>query len=321
MQWFYDLKISKKLILSFSTVLVLTLLLGVLTISGMVRLNAASNVLSEQWLPGMRHILALKAAINTTRRYEMEQLLLTDPARIAKYDEMIAKMVAKTRKLTGEYEATITTGEEKRMLEQLRKVRAEYANERDKMAELRHQGRREELLAIVEGRSFQLMNQSADIIDKIAQFVQDGGDSATNDAEAQYLSARSQAIGLLVANIVIGMLLAAWIARSIAAPLQRAVTVARQVADGDLTADIHPASADETGQLMVALKHMNDSLQKLVGQVRGSTDTIATASTEIAAGNQDLSSRTEQQASSLEETASSMEELTATVKQNADNAR
>jgi methyl-accepting chemotaxis protein len=72
---------------------------------------------------------------------------------------------------------------------------------------------------------------------------------------------------------------------------------------------------------MDALAHMNNGLRQLVGQVRGSTDTIATASTQIAAGNQDLSARTEQQASSLEETASSMEELTSTVKQNADNAR
>jgi methyl-accepting chemotaxis protein len=66
---------------------------------------------------------------------------------------------------------------------------------------------------------------------------------------------------------------------------------------------------------------MNESLVNIVGDVRASTDTIATASSEIAAGNLDLSSRTEQQASSLEETASSMEELTSTVKQNADNAR
>ena len=80
-------------------------------------------------------------------------------------------------------------------------------------------------------------------------------------------------------------------------------------------------SRDETGQLMRALKTMNDSLVAIVGQVRSGTDTIATASAEIAAGNQDLSARTEQQASSLEETASSMEELTSTVKQNADNAR
>jgi methyl-accepting chemotaxis protein len=66
---------------------------------------------------------------------------------------------------------------------------------------------------------------------------------------------------------------------------------------------------------------MNESLARVVGEVRTGTDTIATASGQIASGNQDLSSRTEEQASSLEETASSMEELTSTVKQNAENAR
>lgn len=66
---------------------------------------------------------------------------------------------------------------------------------------------------------------------------------------------------------------------------------------------------------------MNDNLVKIVADVRGGTETIASASSQIASGNLDLSSRTEEQASSLEETASSMEELTSTVKQNADNAR
>jgi methyl-accepting chemotaxis protein len=66
---------------------------------------------------------------------------------------------------------------------------------------------------------------------------------------------------------------------------------------------------------------MNDSLVRIVGQVRSGTETIATASAEISAGNHDLSSRTEQQAGSLEETAAAVEELTSTVKQNADNAR
>jgi len=78
---------------------------------------------------------------------------------------------------------------------------------------------------------------------------------------------------------------------------------------------------DEPGQLLAALKRMQDSLTRTVAQIRMGTDTISTASSEIASGNLDLSSRTEQQASSLEETASSMEELTATVKQNADNSR
>jgi methyl-accepting chemotaxis protein-1 (serine sensor receptor) len=128
-----------------------------------------------------------------------------------------------------------------------------------------------------------------------------------------------------IAGIVFGLLLAAavgfWLVRAISRPLEQAVKIAGRVAAGDLTQNIEVRTQDETGQLLQALKGMNHSLVKIVGQVRAGTDTIATASAQIAAGNQDLSSRTEQQVSSLEETASSMEELTSTVRQNADNAR
>jgi methyl-accepting chemotaxis protein len=114
----------------------------------------------------------------------------------------------------------------------------------------------------------------------------------------------------------------AWrVARSITLPLHEAVRIARTVAAGDLTSRIEARGNSETGQLMAALKEMNDGLASIVRQVRQGADAIAAGSTEIASGNMDLSARTEQQASSLEETASSMEELTSTVKQNADNAR
>jgi methyl-accepting chemotaxis protein len=103
--------------------------------------------------------------------------------------------------------------------------------------------------------------------------------------------------------------------------LDFAVQVAQGIAAGDLTRQVQVTSTNETGKLLQAMKAMNDSLVRIVGEVRTGTDTIATASSQIAAGNLDLSSRTEQQASSLEETASSMEELTSTVRQNSDNAR
>jgi methyl-accepting chemotaxis protein len=158
-------------------------------------------------------------------------------------------------------------------------------------------------------------------MDKLVKLNVDGGDAASVAATTLFGHSRTLIIALLVATVVVGMLLALWVARIVSRPLREAVTLARRVAAGDLTSDIDVTSACETGQLMQALKDMTVSLQTLVAQVRSGTDTIATASGQIAAGNQDLSSRTEQQASSLEETASSMEELTSTVKQNADNAR
>jgi methyl-accepting chemotaxis protein len=109
--------------------------------------------------------------------------------------------------------------------------------------------------------------------------------------------------------------------RSITHPMRQAIAIAKTVAAGDLTSRIEVDTKDETGELLAALKAMNESLRSIVHQVRDGTRTLSTATDEIATGNLDLSSRTEQQASALEETASSMEELTSTVKQNAENAR
>ena len=122
------------------------------------------------------------------------------------------------------------------------------------------------------------------------------------------------------AAVVLAAVLAILLTRNITVPLAEAVALAQRVAQGDLGSDIVVRTQDETGELMAALRDMNAALVRIVGEVRGGTETIATASSQIAAGNMDLSSRTEQQASSLEETASSMEELTAAVQQNADNA-
>ena len=140
------------------------------------------------------------------------------------------------------------------------------------------------------------------------------GTAAIGSAEWQMVIA-----AVVAALIAIGC--AAYITAAITNPINQAVRVAQTVASGDLTSHIEVETSEETGQLLQALKDMNTSLIRIVGQVRSGTDTIATASAEIASGNLDLSSRTEEQASSLEETASSMEELTSTVRQNADNAR
>ncbi|MDY0746825.1 methyl-accepting chemotaxis protein [Paucibacter sp. R3-3] len=121
----------------------------------------------------------------------------------------------------------------------------------------------------------------------------------------------------VLAAIAMGWLLSNAVTR----PLNRAVQLARAVAAGDLRSTIEVDRQDETGQLLEALKGMNDSLSTMVSQVRDSADGIANASKEIATGNVDLSSRTEQQASALQQTAASMHQMTGTVQQAADNSR
>lgn len=97
-------------------------------------------------------------------------------------------------------------------------------------------------------------------------------------------------------------------------------TIGSFVDKDNLAVEVHTLPGDTTS-ILHAISAMRDNLAHLVRQVRDSTDSITTASSEIAAGNGDLSARTESQASALQETAASMEQLTSTVQQNAANAR
>jgi methyl-accepting chemotaxis protein len=121
--------------------------------------------------------------------------------------------------------------------------------------------------------------------------------------------------------VILAVLLAWIVVRSITRPLQRAVALAHRIADGDLAEQIAVAGSDEAAQLLISLEGMRSSLAKIVTEVRQGSEVINVAAGQLASGTLDLSSRTEEQASALEQTASSMEELTSTVKQNADNAR
>ncbi|NYE60181.1 methyl-accepting chemotaxis protein [Duganella sp. 1224] len=138
---------------------------------------------------------------------------------------------------------------------------------------------------------------------------------------SQYQGSRALLIGLGLATLAAGALLAWLLTRSIVRPLTQAVALAEQVAGGELRAALAHDRSDEIGQLFDALSHMTARLADTVGRVRDGAVAIDAASREIAHGNLDLSRRTEHQAGALEETASAMEALTSAVRQNSGNAR
>ncbi|MES2323868.1 MAG: methyl-accepting chemotaxis protein [Pseudomonadota bacterium] len=133
--------------------------------------------------------------------------------------------------------------------------------------------------------------------------------------------ARWSMLGAMFALLAVAGAFAVMVTRAVTVPLNNAIVVAQSVARGNLVNDFDVGAPNEVGQMLRALKDMNDSLRAIVGDVRGSIDNINAATRDIAVGNADISARLESQASNLEETASSMEELTSTVRQNAENAR
>ena len=84
----------------------------------------------------------------------------------------------------------------------------------------------------------------------------------------------------LTIAVVIGVVLTALlVARSISTPIRAAVAVARQVASGDLRAEMGTTSADETGALLDAIHTMTTDLRALIGRIQMSTATLDATAT------------------------------------------
>jgi methyl-accepting chemotaxis protein len=150
-------------------------------------------------------------------------------------------------------------------------------------------------------------------------------DDQVNDLLARRASDYKIVMWLVVAGLVGAAALVVavhlFLRKVVLLPLERAVSLLDQVAQGDLTAHIDESGDNEIARLLRAIQRMQQDLRNTVSRVRAGADVISTGSHELAAGNMELSSRTETQASSLEETAASIEELTSTVRQNSENAQ
>ncbi|WP_460837616.1 methyl-accepting chemotaxis protein [Noviherbaspirillum agri] len=318
---FKNLTIKSRLVFVISFLSLLLIGSGVITISSLSNANdSLKSIYEERLLPIERLNVILQ--LMAENRMVVAESMNGDPSVVNKRMEEVDGRAAEITRIWNEFMAMPHTPEEKAIAEKAVESRNKYVAEGLKptvealrsanvqMAMELMQGPMSQHYAVFQGHFNALIKIQADI-----------AKNGYEKTQELYVTVRNLSIVAIAGGVLLAALIGMWLIRAISRPLEKAVRFARSVAEGDLTSNIEVRSKDETGQLLSALKLMNESLANTVGQVRAGTETITVASREIASGNADLSSRTEAQASSLEETASSMEELTSTVKQNAENAR
>jgi len=315
------LKIGTRLGLGFGAVLAL---MALMTCLGIWRLQAVTSAMQEM----TRQPLAKERMISDWYRLVAIGVRRTtaiaksaDPSLGPYFAEESANSTKEAQDLLKQIEPLLSSEAEKSLWKNFQDVRAKYLQGRDAVVKAKAEGTAEDANRALESMYLPTAKVYLDNVRQLLEMQRRAIDQTIVAIDGDYRASRTTLLALGALALGLGGVCAWRLASGITRPLGEAVKMAQTVAGGDLTSRIETRSNDETGQLLEALKEMNDSLVKIVGEVRTGTDTIATASGQIATGNQDLSSRTEEQASSLEQTAASMEELTSTVKQNADNAR
>lgn len=319
MKWFYNLNISKKLLLTFSTIITIVSAICIFSIIELSQVNKASSDISVNWLPSIKAVGDVKLSLARLKSAGLHHILTKDQNEMNKLSLYNQDKIKAVNEADKKYQSLISEPEEKEIYSKLKPIEDRFLKQHEELISLSQKGNKDEALILENGEYTQNYNIMLEKFDRLSEINHNGAIKSNQFAEETFKNAQLWISGLLISCIILSLIMGMWVSKLIANPLSKAVAIANKVAKGDLTAQIQSTTKDETGQLMLALQTMNENLKTIVSEVRSGTDTIATASAQISNGNLDLSSRTEQQASSLEETASAIEELTATVQQNAQN--
>ncbi|MEW6762747.1 MAG: methyl-accepting chemotaxis protein [Pseudomonadota bacterium] len=316
-----NLKIAKRLAIGFGIVGVLLVGSQAIGIQMLSKVSAGSVDVAQRRVPNIIATTAVLAEVNDQAIAVRNMMLNADPA---DREKQRAELASSRKEILEEFahlRETLLFPNALALLDRMVAANDKYVAGGDQLVKLIEAGDQEQSHAFLMTVLRPALAELKDAVNDQLAMQKEFSIKTAAEAVALDQSMRVWMTVLALASLAAAAAIGYWITRSITRPVARALEVANTVASGDLTSRIEVTTTDETGQLLQALKTMNESLVRTVTVVRTGTDTIATASREVASGSLDLSSRTEEQASSLEETASSMEELTSTVQQNADNAR
>jgi methyl-accepting chemotaxis protein len=318
---FANFKIGHRLASAFGVVILLLITITGLSILRLTTLHQSADLIINDRYPKIAMANYVLNDINRIAIAMRNSIILDDAEKIKSELDMISGARQNIDKNLDLLNKFLATERGRAIFQEIGDARTKYRGGQNEFLRLMAEGKKQEAGALLVSTVMQAqtayMNQVKNLINLVDELIAQEGPKATKE----YRNGVSIMLTLAGIASLLACGFAYGVTRSITQPLRKAIQIANTVASGDLGSQIEITSKDEAGQLMQALKDMNDSLVTIVGEVRCGTDTIATASGQITSGNLDLSSRTEQQASSLEETAASMDQLMSTVKQNADHAR
>jgi len=321
MNWFHDLKIATKLLISFLTVLTLTVFLGIFSVLQLAEVRASSQEISGVWMLGVALVADINTDTSDFRLAQFQRLQATTAEQRAQAERDLEQELRSVQKAMAEYERTIISEEDRRLFTTFKEGWERYVRKDTQLQQLSLQEQREQAWKMMLGELSEDYNTFNGNLAELVTLNRESANEAVKRTEDTYAAARVWILGVLLVSTALGLLLCFLLARAISQPLVNAVVVANRIAEGDLTTRIEVETMDETGRLMAAMQRMVQKLAQIIGEVREGSGALASAATQVSASSQNLAQGTSEQALSVGEVSTNLEKMTGTISQNQDHSR
>lgn len=319
-----NLKIGTRLAGAFASILLLLVAIAALGVIHMSNFQknlhniAMVNDVEAQFAITMRssvsqRAIAIRNVVLLTTEAEMRPEVERIQAERQRYKEA-------SEKLAGMFALPGASETEKTLLAQIEEAGAATTPVVEKALTLGQANNTEEATKVLLEEVRPAQRQWLKLLNDLVDYERQMNEVAVAEAKRAYESARSLSAALVAAALALGTIIAVWITRSITRPVRSAMEAAARVAAGDLTGHIEVKSTDEIGQLMRALKEMNDNLRSLILQARDSSEKVSSAAAQLATSAGQVASSSQQQNDAAAAMASAVEEVTVSVNHISENA-
>jgi methyl-accepting chemotaxis protein len=315
-----NLKIGVRLYLLVFTMILVTLVIAVLGISGMAKAHdGLETVYNDRVVP-------LKQLKIISDMYAVNMVDASHKVRSGVFTfEEGAKAIHQAQtnieKEWSAYTQTFLVEAEKVLVKDLEPLMKKGDELSEKIQILMEQKNRPGMIELVEKELYPAIDP---ISDKISQLIEvqlvvahQVNEDTTKTYERNFVL--TSAFGII--GIIFSALFALFIITSITSPLKMVMSIFSQMAGGRLDNQIVVKTADETGKLLKGLLDMQEKFSSVIQSVMVNAETLVNAADQVSGTAQSMSQGSNEQAASVEETSASLEEMSASIGQNAENAK
>ncbi|MFH1196457.1 MAG: methyl-accepting chemotaxis protein [bacterium] len=262
MKWFYNLKISAKLLIGFCLVAVIAGIIGYEGISSLKSVENSDTMLYEKNTVPLSVVGKISTAFQRQRTNILEVIFATDEALKADQHKRIVDRNTEIHGLINEYEKSIVDETDKKLFDDFMAGLNAFESLREKVLSLADQYETEGAKALYRG-DMETARKNVQIeIDKLDEMniseAKARSDQNTVEANAS--------IRLMIILVVFGMLLAIgagiFVSRLISKPVNQLVTAIDKFTKGEQNLEVTVKASDEIGVLAKAFNMMIDKISE-----------------------------------------------------------
>jgi methyl-accepting chemotaxis protein len=315
-----SVNIARRASICFGVITLLLIGLGGFSYVQIGHLRSAEQNIETNALPSIQVIDDIQIALLHARLESIRMLASTAPesraASVAKIDDAVSTLKSSTAFYR---KNLISSDQDKAQFEQANVLMNAYIDGINTIKALDSSNHEK---AVAFANNEQAKNASA-YQEQLTMLREQNAHEAVKsgqDATAVYDHSINVLIAVLIAASILTVVLAITFTRSIVVPITSSLTLAEDIAAGDLTHDLEVTGSDEASRLMHALNVMRGNLRGTILEISGASAQLSTAAVEMTSITESADRTLQQQNSEIEQAATAVNEMSAAVEEVARNA-